>query len=151
MSRLSISSDTTINNPRIVAAMPLAAMFILFELLVHDDPTCTDIKHNLFSLDKAVGYFSRLDYDSGCSFRGSMFSEFILFARLFVYKEQNTHRSVNPNITAGSNNPDHLHYTPLGINGTSSQVSPIFVSIIQYMVAIGTNSGNSNRWRICIH
>ncbi|TVY48402.1 putative transcriptional regulatory protein [Lachnellula occidentalis] len=109
----------------IVAAMPLAAMFILFESVVHDDPTSTDTKHNLFFLDMAAGYFSRLDYDSGGSFHGSIFSEFTFFARLFVYKELNIDRSANPDITTGSTNFDPLHTTPLGANDMSSQVSPI--------------------------
>jgi hypothetical protein len=71
--------------------MSLASMFILFESILHD-PTNAESKTNMFFLDMAAGFFSRLEYDSGGSLRGSLFSEFTFLAREFLHKEQELNR-----------------------------------------------------------
>lgn len=93
--------------------MPLAALFILFEAIVYD-PTSPESKGNLFFLDMAAGYFSRLEYDSGGSVPSSIFSEFTFLARKFIREEQNTSRSVGPELTN----------VRTEINGPSFQVPP---------------------------
>jgi len=102
-----------------VCTMPLAAMFILFESIVHD-PTHQNSKENLLFLDIATGYFGRLEYESGGSIEGSIFSEFTFLARDFVRKEEKNKRSVTSNVT----NAAPSRGVPVDINGVSSQDSP---------------------------
>lgn len=107
---------------RLVAAMPLAALFILFESTVYD-PINSESKNNLFFLDMAAGYFSRLEYDSGGSVHGSIFSEFTFLARKFIHEEQNTNRSVGPEVTIEGTDSGPSQNVPVEMNGASSQVT----------------------------
>jgi hypothetical protein len=112
-----------INDIRSGCTMPLAAMFILFESVVRD-PTYNESNNNLLFLDMAAGYFGRLEYESGGSLQGSVFSEFTLLARDFVRKEQKINRSVDLDISVESTNARLSHNVPVDINGVSSRVPP---------------------------
>jgi hypothetical protein len=103
--------------------MPLAAMFILFESVVRD-PTHNESNHNLLFLDMAAGYFGRLEYESGGSLEGSIFSEFTFLARDFVRKEQKINRSVDSDARVESTNAGPSHNVPVNVNGVSSRVPP---------------------------
>ncbi len=91
--------------------MPLAAMFILFESIVHD-PIHIESKDNLLFLDTATGYWGRLEYESGGSLQGSILSEFALLARELVHREQKISRSVaSGTVEVGTNDIplQHIH------------------------------------------
>jgi len=75
--------------------MPLCAMCILFDLVVHN-PAHPETDTNLALLDKAVGYFSRLDYTSGGSIPTSMLSGFSHIAIQFVRDYRDTHGMMPP-------------------------------------------------------
>jgi hypothetical protein len=93
--------------------MPLAAMFILFESIVHN-PTQSDSKDNLLFLDIASGYFGRLEYESSGSLQGSIFSEFSLLAREFVRRGQNTKGPASSSAEAESGIATVSHTSPNG-------------------------------------
>jgi hypothetical protein len=112
-----------INDIRSGCTMPLAAMFILFESVVRD-PTHNESNHNLLFLDMAAGYFGRLEYESGGSVEGSIFSEFTFLARNFVRKEQNVNRLVSSDARVESTNAGPSHSVPVDVNGVSSRVPP---------------------------
>jgi hypothetical protein len=109
-----------INDIRSGCTMPLAAMFILFESVVRD-PTHNESNHNLLFLDMAAGYFGRLEYESGGSLEGSIFSEFTFLARDFVRKEQNINRSVGSDARVESTNAGPSHNVSVDV---SSRVPP---------------------------
>ncbi|KAJ5857262.1 fungal-specific transcription factor domain-containing protein [Penicillium solitum] len=67
----------------ILAVLPLAALFILFDFVVHN-PTHPETRNNLALLDVAAGHFSLLDYKSGGFLPGSILTEFSHIARQFV-------------------------------------------------------------------
>lgn len=117
--------------------MPLAAMFILFESIVHD-PTHSQSKDHLLFLDMAAGYFGRLEYESGGGLQGSIFSEFTLLAREFVRKEQNIDRSVPSDNRVESTHTAPSQSLPLDVNGVSSRLplSYIFSSLSYYIPMI---------------
>jgi hypothetical protein len=95
--------------------MPLASMFILFESIVHN-PTCSEAKENLLFLDIASGYFGRLEYESGGSLRGSIFSEFTLLAREFLRQEQSTMQLVDSDAVAESTTAAPPHTPSVDVN-----------------------------------
>lgn len=63
--------------------MPLTALFILFDLTVHN-PTHPESQSNLTLLESVAGYFSALEYATGGYFPASMLVEFATIARSFV-------------------------------------------------------------------
>ncbi|KAI9834090.1 MAG: hypothetical protein M1819_003375 [Sarea resinae] len=67
----------------ILVVMPLSALFILFDLVVHN-PTHPETNNNLALLDVASGHFSRLEYASSGSLPGSLVAEFAHIARQYV-------------------------------------------------------------------
>ncbi|KAJ5967677.1 fungal-specific transcription factor domain-containing protein [Penicillium viridicatum] len=67
----------------ILSVLPLAALFILFDFVVHN-PTHPETRNNLALLDVAAGHFSLLDYKSGGFLPGSILTEFAHIARQFV-------------------------------------------------------------------
>ncbi|KIX02714.1 uncharacterized protein Z518_08656 [Rhinocladiella mackenziei CBS 650.93] len=71
----------------ILGVMPLSALFILFDLVVHN-PTHTETRNNLALLDVAAGHFSRLEYATGGSLPSSQLSEFAYIARQYVREVQ---------------------------------------------------------------
>jgi hypothetical protein len=131
-----------INDIRSGCTMPLASMFILFESIVHD-PTQNESNHNLLFLDMAAGYFGRLEYESGGSLEGSIFSEFTLLARDFVRKEQNINISVGSDIRVESTNAGPFHNVPVDVNGVSSRVPPSHI-ISQFLFTAVSGQRNPN-------
>ncbi|KIW34901.1 uncharacterized protein PV07_01644 [Cladophialophora immunda] len=69
-----------------LATMPLAAMLILFDLVIQD-PTGPDAKTNLLFLDMASGYFSRLEHVTEAAMQTSRLSEFTYIAREYHRNE----------------------------------------------------------------
>ncbi|KAH8434126.1 fungal specific transcription factor domain-containing protein [Aspergillus melleus] len=67
----------------ILAYLPLAALFILFEFVIHN-PTHPETHINLSLLDVAAGHFGLLHYTSGGSLPSSMVAEFADIARQHV-------------------------------------------------------------------
>ncbi|KAL2869162.1 transcription factor domain-containing protein [Aspergillus lucknowensis] len=67
----------------VLAVLPLAALFILFDFVVHN-PTHPETRNNLSLLDVAAGHFSLLDYKSGGVFPASLLTEFAHIARQYV-------------------------------------------------------------------
>ncbi|KAL4783737.1 fungal-specific transcription factor domain-containing protein [Aspergillus varians] len=67
----------------ILAIIPLSALFILFDFVVHH-PTNPDIRGHLTLLDIVAGHFSQLDHASNGSIGSSYLSEFSHMARQYV-------------------------------------------------------------------
>lgn len=63
--------------------MPISALFIIFDLVVHN-PTHPETNNNLALLDVASGHFSRLEYASRGTLPGSLVAEFAHIARQYV-------------------------------------------------------------------
>ena len=76
------------NKFRVIAGMPITALFVLFDLVVHN-PRHPEIWSNLALLDVAGGHFSRIQYASGGTLPGSLITEFAYIAREYV---NNVHR-----------------------------------------------------------
>lgn len=68
---------------RILAAVPLAGLFVLFDLVI-DNPSHPDTTSNLALLDIAAGHFSRIEYASRGKLPASILSEFAHIARCYV-------------------------------------------------------------------
>lgn len=66
-----------------MGVLPLAALFILFDFVVHN-PTHSETRNNLSLLDVAAGHFSLLDYKSGGFLPASLITEFAQIARQYV-------------------------------------------------------------------
>lgn len=63
--------------------MPLSALFILFDFVVHN-PYHPESSTNLTFLDVVGAYFTRLEYSTGGSLPSSLVAEFALIARQFI-------------------------------------------------------------------
>ena len=68
---------------RVLGSMPLSALFILFDFVVHN-PSHPETKSNLSLLGVAAGYFCRLEYASAGSLPSSLLSDFTHIARQYV-------------------------------------------------------------------
>ena len=79
---------------RVRGTAPLAALFILFDLVVHN-PAHPETELNLSLLDMAAGYFSRFDYATNGAVPAALLSGFAHIANQFV-KETREH-GANPN------------------------------------------------------
>ncbi|KAH8693915.1 hypothetical protein BGW36DRAFT_212562 [Talaromyces proteolyticus] len=67
----------------ILVFMPLSALFVLFDLIIHN-PTHKETQGNLALLESAAGYFSSLEYATKGSFPSSMLAKFAYISRSFV-------------------------------------------------------------------
>lgn len=67
--------------------MPMSAIFILFDIVVHQ-PQHENTDRNLTLLDKAADHFSLIDMASGGSLPGNDLAEFSRIARQYVDKLQ---------------------------------------------------------------
>ncbi|KAE8153800.1 fungal-specific transcription factor domain-containing protein [Aspergillus avenaceus] len=67
----------------VLAIMPLVALFILFDFVVHN-PTHPETKPNLSMLDICSGHFALVEHASGGSLPCSLVSEFAHIARHYV-------------------------------------------------------------------
>ncbi|KAB8263595.1 hypothetical protein BDV32DRAFT_161759 [Aspergillus pseudonomiae] len=90
----------------ILAHLPLSALFILFDLVIHN-PTHPETASNLALLEVAGGHFSRLEYATGGSLPSSVLAEFAYIARNFVrtYRAEGNDRSNIPVPTNAANDP----------------------------------------------
>lgn len=68
---------------RILAIIPIAGLFVLFDIIVHN-PRDQDTSSNLALLDMTAGHFSSLEYRSKGVLPGSLISEFAHIARMYV-------------------------------------------------------------------
>lgn len=106
--------------------MPLTALFILFDLVVHN-PTHRETRSNLALLDVVAGYFSRLEYATGGSIPSSLLSDFAHIARQFVREVQSRNPSVDILCSPCSNlNPidrSPIMHQNVDIASTSNAVS----------------------------
>lgn len=68
---------------RVLGVMPLSALFILFDFVVHN-PYHPESSTNLTFLDVVGAYFTRLEYSTGGSLPSSLVAEFALIARQFI-------------------------------------------------------------------
>lgn len=75
--------SSSLSRPRILASIPITALVILFDIIVHD-PRRQDTAINLAVLDIGSGHFSRIEYRSGGYLPGSLISEFAHIARDYV-------------------------------------------------------------------
>lgn len=78
--------------------MPLSALFVLFDFVVHN-PYHPETSTNLTFLDVVGAYFTRLEFSTGGSLPSSLMAEFALIARQFMRDIQlgNRDRSGNAN------------------------------------------------------
>jgi len=90
-----LNSGCKLMNNRIMAIMPISALFILFDLVVHN-PHHAETKNNLALLDVGSGHFSSIEYASSGTLPGSLISEFAHLARAHVQKTRD-----EPPITTG--------------------------------------------------
>ncbi|KAH8645936.1 fungal-specific transcription factor domain-containing protein [Tricladium varicosporioides] len=67
----------------ILGSMPLSALFILFDFVVHN-PAHPETKSNISLLGVVAGYFCRLEYASSGSLPTSLLSDFAHIARQYV-------------------------------------------------------------------
>nr|XP_036589786.1 uncharacterized protein CTRU02_00540 [Colletotrichum truncatum]KAF6801791.1 hypothetical protein CTRU02_00540 [Colletotrichum truncatum] len=67
----------------IIAGIPLTALFVLFDIVIHD-PRQPETGSNLALLDMVAGHFSRIEYASNGTLPGSLISEFTKIARDYV-------------------------------------------------------------------
>ncbi|RAK80024.1 fungal specific transcription factor domain-containing protein [Aspergillus fijiensis CBS 313.89] len=72
----------------ILAVLPLSALMILFDLVVHN-PTHAETGLSLALLDMAGGHFSRIEYASKGALPGSLVAEFAHLARQYVSDVRN--------------------------------------------------------------
>lgn len=70
-----------------LGAMPLSALFVLFDFVIHN-PNHGETKRNLNLLDVAAGYFNRIEYVTKGSLPSSVLSDFSHIARQFVRSVQ---------------------------------------------------------------
>ncbi|KAL3455916.1 hypothetical protein BJX64DRAFT_53649 [Aspergillus heterothallicus] len=82
----------------ILAVLPVSAVFILFDLVIHN-PYHPESQTNLSLLETAAGYFSLVDIASNRVLPGSIMAEFTHIARQYYWNaQQNVHEDVgNPN------------------------------------------------------
>ncbi|KAJ9266328.1 transcriptional regulator family: Fungal Specific TF [Paecilomyces variotii] len=101
----------------ILGVMPLSALFILFDFVVHN-PNHRETRSNLALLDVAAGYFSRLEYATGGSLPSSLLSDFAHIARQFVRDVQS--RNSNGGQGTTTRTPDR----PVQMNSIDSANNP---------------------------
>lgn len=75
--------NTSLTIHSVIGSMPLSALFILFDFVVHN-PTHPETKSNLSLLGIVAGYFCRLEYASRGSLPSSLLSNFAGIARQYV-------------------------------------------------------------------
>ncbi|KAJ0423526.1 fungal-specific transcription factor domain-containing protein [Aspergillus carlsbadensis] len=71
----------------ILAVLPVSAVFILFDLVIHN-PRHPESQANLILLETAAGYFSVVDLASSNALPGSLMAEFSHIARQYYWNAQ---------------------------------------------------------------
>ncbi|KAF3480304.1 uncharacterized protein GIQ15_05651 [Arthroderma uncinatum] len=69
----------------VAAIMPLSAVFVLFDLVIHN-PTHRETESNAAFLDQAATYFSKLDSASDGALPGSIITSFAGIARQYILR-----------------------------------------------------------------
>ncbi|RFU24825.1 hypothetical protein B7463_g11512, partial [Scytalidium lignicola] len=85
----------------VLGIAPLAALFILFDFVIHN-PHHPETKKNLAFLDIVAGYFTRLEFSSEGTLPSALLAEFTHFARQYVQDIQSVQGNLLDNeITQG--------------------------------------------------
>ncbi|KAL1618563.1 hypothetical protein SLS56_010491 [Neofusicoccum ribis] len=111
---------------RVLAAVPLGALFVLFDLVIHN-PNHAETSTNLAVLDVGGGYFSRIEYKSDGNLPGSLAAGFAHIAREYVQNTQKNaglsdhlrRRSSSSEISAEVNTASVESVMPSGASDTS--------------------------------
>lgn len=120
--RLCWSSSELTCVSRVIAGVPVIALFVLFDLVVHS-PRHPETDNNLALLDMAGGHFSRLQYASGGTLPGSLLTEFAYIAREYVNNVRLKGNEQGAN--DGSSLSDGAVWTAKGVGGQiGSSVPP---------------------------
>ncbi|KAF7587764.1 hypothetical protein BBP40_006724 [Aspergillus hancockii] len=121
----------------ILAVMPLSALMILFDLMIHN-PLHPETSLSLALLDIASGHFSRIEFASKGTLPGSLIAEFAHLARRYVSDVRAAHnypntRSIAPppnaepprNVTLGRLHMDHRPTSDLAVDDINSRESSV--------------------------
>lgn len=106
--------------------MPLVAMFILFDFVIHN-PIHPETQKNLAFLDIAAGYFSRMDLVSEGCLNTSLLAGFTHIARKYVSSQEEAATkglSNNPRTNDIRECPRNAAQQNMAIQGTGNQPSP---------------------------
>ncbi|KAL4795833.1 fungal-specific transcription factor domain-containing protein [Aspergillus venezuelensis] len=103
----------------ILAIIPLSAMFILFDFIVHH-PDDSDIRGYLTLLDIVAGHFSQLDHASNGTIQSSYLAEFSHMARQYIQSEQKQTKRAPALPILSENQPSAGVTAPTMISGGSS-------------------------------
>ena len=106
-------------NNRIMAIMPISALFILFDLVVHN-PNHAETKSNLALLDVGSGHFSSIEYASSGTLPGSLIAEFAHLARAHVQKMRDEPPSSTSLLCADPTPTSSLNEEQNNIEGVST-------------------------------
>ncbi|KAF5232115.1 hypothetical protein FANTH_13111 [Fusarium anthophilum] len=87
------------SSPLIIGVMPMVAMFIVFDFVIHN-PLHTETRKNLSYLDIVAAHYARLDLLAQGTIHDAKVAEFTSIARLYV--ESFTGDEANATIAAGS-------------------------------------------------
>ncbi|KKA16524.1 Fungal specific transcription factor [Rasamsonia emersonii CBS 393.64] len=104
----------------VLALMPLSALFIIFDLVVHN-PTHPETNNNLALLDVASGHFSRVEYESRGTLPGSLVAEFAHIAREYVRDVQLGERGRNNDSNHQPGNGTTSSKSNTGVNDAPNQ------------------------------
>lgn len=64
--------------------MPLSALFILFDFVIHN-PSHSETERNIALLDQVAVHFSELDYSSAGALPGAIIARFAGIARQYIF------------------------------------------------------------------
>ena len=100
--------------------MPMTALFILFDFIIHN-PAHVDAGSSIVLLESVTGYFSALEYATGGYLPGSMLMQFASIARAFQSFQSSPPAAHANNISsAGSDMDTAVEGSVSGTYGTSS-------------------------------
>jgi hypothetical protein len=103
---------------RVRGTVPLAALFILFDLVVHN-PCHPETELNLSLLDVAAGYFGRLDYATNGAVPAALLSGFAHIANQFVKEVKDRNHTPTQRLTSDpGTSPDSLPDDSRRMQGT---------------------------------
>ncbi|KAE8155672.1 hypothetical protein BDV40DRAFT_294157 [Aspergillus tamarii] len=108
----------------IMIFMPLTALFILFDLVIHY-PAHHDARSNLVLLESVTGYFSALEYATSGYLPGSMLIQFASIARAFHSSSHTTHiEDINSGNCGMGITLDHPTPETLGTGSSTNSQMP---------------------------
>jgi hypothetical protein len=134
---------------RILGVMPLSALFILFDFVVHN-PFHPETNNNLISLDVAGNYFNRIDRATGRVLPSSLVSEFSFIARQFVRDIQLGNASYKPPSKKPKPSPAPMETYEQGVSEEARSVPFVPVqmvsSVLVHYTVIAYLQHFSNLW-----